>query len=39
MNLLLIARKVSSLKMKASHGACLKDFITQAEIATKHFEG
>lgn len=37
--MLLIARTASSLKMKASHGACLKDFITQAEIATEHFEG
>lgn len=34
-----MARKASCLKMKASHGVCLKDFMTQAEIATKHFEG
>lgn len=34
-----MARKASSLKMIASHGVCLKDSITQAEIAAKHFEG
>lgn len=34
-----MARKASSLKMNAGCGVCLKDSITQAEIATKHFEG